>query len=226
MSTSSFNLPPPPGFRGFDENVPLTFYTRNLPHWRQKGATYAVTFRFNDALPQSKLQELKRHRERWEQQHPEPRSERDWKLFGQIVIRNTERWLDEGYGECHFRDAGLAAKMVDALRFYEQTKCSVPCFVVMPNHVHAVMRPLEQHQLEDVLQVMKGFVANRINQTLGRSGSIWKEESYDRIIRDSEHLYRVVQYLGRNGRNAGLPDGQFVRWISPEWIEAGWGFED
>ena len=82
MSTPSFNLPPPPGFRGLDENLPLTFYTRNLPHWRQKGATYAVTFRLNDALPQSKLQELKRHRARWEQQHPEPRSERDWKCSG------------------------------------------------------------------------------------------------------------------------------------------------
>jgi len=226
MSIFSFNLPPPPGFRGFDENVPVTFYTRNLPHWRQKGATYAVTFRFSDALPQAKLQELKRHRKRWEQQHPEPRTECDWNLFAKTVTLKTEHWLDQGYGECHFRNAALASKMVDALQFYEQTKCSVPCFVVMPNHVHAVMKPLEQHQLEDILKVMKGFVANQINQTLGRSGSIWQEESYDRIIRDPEHLYRVVQYLGRNGQQAGLPSDQFSRWICSDWIEAGWNFDD
>ena len=38
-----WNLPAPPGFVGFDPNKPMRFYERNLPHWRQEGATYFTT---------------------------------------------------------------------------------------------------------------------------------------------------------------------------------------
>ena len=52
-------LPPaPPGFRGLDPNKSLRIYTRHLPHWRQDGATYFVTFRLADSLPEAKLIEI------------------------------------------------------------------------------------------------------------------------------------------------------------------------
>ena len=35
------------------------------------------------------------------------------------------------------------------------------------------------------------------------SAGLWAQESYDRIIRDEDHLYRVVQYIGRNGKSSG-----------------------
>ena len=41
-------------------------YQRHLPHWRQDGATYFVTFRLADSLPQSKLDELKALKAEWE----------------------------------------------------------------------------------------------------------------------------------------------------------------
>ena len=57
------NLETPPGFRGLHPDVPVTVYYRHLPHWRQDGATYFVTFRLDDALPQCKLDELARFAE-------------------------------------------------------------------------------------------------------------------------------------------------------------------
>ena len=60
-----WNLPAPPGFRGFDEHRPVRFYRRHLPHWRQEGITYFVTFRLADALPQAKLRELAAMRKEW-----------------------------------------------------------------------------------------------------------------------------------------------------------------
>ena len=168
---------------------------------------------------------LKRHRDRWEDEHPD-KNEDDWRDYAKDVMRMTERWMDEGYGACHFRKPNLATVMADALRFYEDSKCSVLCFIVMPNHVHAVMSPLAGNELEEVLQRMKGWVARQINRELGQKSTIWAQESYDRIIRDEEHLFRAVQYVGRNGRAAGLGDGEYLRWICEEWIDAGWGFRD
>ena len=240
-----FNLAAPPGFVAFDEQRPVHIYQRHLPHWRQEGATYAVTFRLDDALPQSKLQELKRHRARWELANPEPREEIQWKTFAQQVTTMTERWIDRGYGACHLHNA-IATLVADALRFYEKTKCRVPCFTVMPNHIHAIMTPLRGFELEKILQTVKGWTARQINLKLDNSSNsplpnsaacnrqkndiesrnLWAQESYDRIIRDEEHLFRIVQYIGRNGRTAKLKPNEYLRWISQEWRDAGWGFRD
>jgi hypothetical protein len=61
MSTSNeiWNPPPPTGFRGLRDDVPLTKYDGLLSHWRQSGATDFVTFRLADSLPQARLQQLK-----------------------------------------------------------------------------------------------------------------------------------------------------------------------
>jgi putative transposase len=57
-------------------------------------------------------------------------------------------------------------------------------------------------------------------------GKRGQRESFDRIVRDEEHLWRVVQYIGANPRRAGLLVGETSLWIRPEWVELGWRFED
>src|SRR6516165_10187995 len=65
-----WNLPAPPGFQGLHPDKPVTVYQRHLPHWRQEGATYFVTFRLADSLPQYKLDELAALKEESERRHP------------------------------------------------------------------------------------------------------------------------------------------------------------
>jgi hypothetical protein len=65
-----------------------------------------------------------------------------------------------------------------------------------------------------------------LEQLETRHGTLWQEESYDRIVRDEEHLFRVVQYVGNNPGKAGLPREQWHRWVHPDWEAAGWGFRD
>ena len=61
MTVETWNREAPPGFQGLHSDIPVTFYYRHLPHWRQDGATYFVTFRLADSLPQMKLRELTDH---------------------------------------------------------------------------------------------------------------------------------------------------------------------
>jgi putative transposase len=221
-----FNLQTPPEFRGFDEHIPLKVYHRHLPHWRQDGATYFVTFRLDDALPQVKVRELQEMRKRWEFEHPEPRNNADWEEFTKSVTVKSERWLDEGYGCCHFRQPVMAKLLGDSLVHFHRKRCFTSCYVVMPNHCHLVIQPFSGYELEKVLQICKGYVARQINLVMKKRSTVWQEESYDRIIRDEEHLYRIIQYIGRNPAMAGLPRDQWVRWIEPSWQAAGWDFID
>ncbi len=97
---------------------------------------------------------------------------------------------------------------------------------MMPNHVHVIAKPLGQWRLEQILDSWKGFVGHSVNKAMNRSGALWQEESYDRIIRDEEHLFRVVQYIGNNPSKAGLPESAWVRWIHPTWEQDNWGYQD
>jgi putative transposase len=69
---ANWNLQPPPGFQGLREDLRLTVYEQILPHWRQDRATYFVTFRLDDSLPQSKLRELEFFMAEWQRRHPQP----------------------------------------------------------------------------------------------------------------------------------------------------------
>ena len=65
MTVTTWNRPAPAGFQGLRDDLPLQVYSRHLPHWRQHGATYFVTFRLADSLPQSKLRELELIKAAW-----------------------------------------------------------------------------------------------------------------------------------------------------------------
>ena len=224
--SSNWNLPPPAGFRGLRDDLPLTVYQQLLPHWRQPGATYFVTFRLADSLPQSKLHELRGIKTEWERRNPPPRTESQLDDIAREIFRRIDGWLDQGMGSCVLQEPKLAQRVVEAMHDGDGAEYELGCYVVMANHVHAVVRPLisSESDLEDIIQRWKGRSAVEINRLRGASGTLWQRESFDRIIRDEEHLWRVIQYIGRNPRNAGIDPSMCPLWIRPSWIECGWNF--
>ena len=220
------NLDPPPGFYGLDPDKPIHYYFRKLPHWRQDGATYFVTFRLGDSLPQTKLEELRIFREQFHLEFgAEPSRDNAEKLAKEVMAR-VEKWLDQGIGECHLRMPQLSNEIASALHFFDDQRYELDCFVVMPNHIHAIAKPTVpvEYPLEKILQSWKRHSANQINKLLNQSGEFWQSESFDRIIRDEDHLYRAIQYVGNNPRLANLTVGEYVLWMRPEWERLGWGF--
>lgn len=222
-----WNLPPP-GFQGLRDDLPLTVHHRTLPHWRQDGATYFVTFRLADSLPQTKLQELRHFKREWELQNPPPRSNEAEETITQHVIQRVERWLDQGMGSCVLQSSALSRFLAQALHARDDTHYELGCYVVMPNHAHVIVRPLDPaaYSLDKILKSWKASSACAINRELSVNGTLWQHESFDRIIRDEEHLYRVIQYIGRNPRLAGLSMDDVRLWIRPSWVELGWDFEE
>jgi REP element-mobilizing transposase RayT len=222
----NFNLSPPPDFHGFDPNKRLRVYTRNLPHWRQAGATYFVTFNLADALPTAKRNELASMRRVWENRYPPPRDESTWTEYAKVMFQKVEKWLDIGFGKCWFQYDGYAGELRRTILHFHEVRYEVGCFVIMPNHCHLVIRPFETFELEEEVGAMKNITAIFVNKEEGRQGQLWHQESYDRIIRDAEHLYRVIQYIGANPRRAGIPHEKWLRWINPDWQLRGWDFHD
>jgi putative transposase len=200
----------PPGFTALDPTKPITRYFRHLPHWRQDGATYFVTYRLNDALPTSVKESLEIERA-WLKEHPEA-EEAEQRLRQVLVLLN--KVLDQGYGACHMRTVAHREILSEVFEHSDRDRYDLFTHVIMPNHVHLVCRPLGDWSLQSAVQSWKGISARRMNQHMGKAGSLWQDESYDRIVRDSEHLKKVVRYIHRNHVEC-LEYSTF--YIRPEW---------
>jgi putative DNA methylase len=95
-----------------------------------------------------------------------------------------------------------------AIRHFAGTRYSLREWVVMPNHGHVVVTPLDSQSLSSILHSWKSFTATAINRHLVRSGALWQKESFDHIVRSAEQLERIEQYIHDNPR--GLTADQYT----------------
>jgi REP element-mobilizing transposase RayT len=126
------------------------------------------------------------------------------------------------------REAQAAAEVERTLKYYDGEQYELSAYVVMPNHVHLLVRPYSDklHPLERLEQAWKSNSARNINSLRNAAGTLWQPESFDRMIRDEEHLWKCLQYIGSNPRRAGLACEAYPRWVRPEWIALGWKFAE
>ncbi len=176
----------------------------NLPHWRQESVTYFVTFRTADSLPQEKLLQWLTEKDEWLQLHPKPHDQKTRKAYYEQFPDRIQKWLDQGYGECLLKEPEYKTIVVDALLYFDGERYDLDEYVVMANHVHAVVTPKKGHELSAILHSWKSFTSTKINKKAGKHGAFWQKESFDHIVRTPEQLERIRRYIrehscGRRG---------------------------
>jgi len=171
----------------------LGWYDRGyIPHFEGGEIAQFLTFRLADSMPQEVL-------ERW-------RTELDLSTKeDQTAFRKRiERYLDQGYGECCLRDSRISELVEETLLKFEGEKYSLISWVIMPNHVHILLKPFENEELGKIMHSIKSFTAHGANILLGKKGKFWQAETFDRYIRNSDHFVNVVRYIEHNPVKARL----------------------
>ncbi|MBI5868064.1 MAG: transposase [candidate division Zixibacteria bacterium] len=103
-----------------------------------------------------------------------------------------------------------ARRLVIASSLHDHgTKYEFILGVVMPDHVHLLLRPMETSpgvwpDLHMILKSVKGVSARRINQLMGTTGTVWQDESFDRIVRDEEEFQEKCNYILNNPIKSSL----------------------
>jgi len=152
-----------------------------------------VTFRLADSLPRAVL-------DRWtiELAHLEEKN---------IQVERRHRiecYLDKGMGDAWLKNPEVANVVQNALLYFDSQRYRLPSWVIMPNHVHALLVPSRGHSLSSILHSWKSFSSNQANKVLGRSGEFWQEDYFDRYIRNAKHFGDAVDYIENNPVKAGL----------------------
>jgi hypothetical protein len=161
-----------------------------LPHVKREGASYFVTFRLADSLPKEVLLRFEHERAerlRWLNSSPDA-AERDVDAeVNRDFQRQIERYLDRGAGSCHLRRDEIAELVVNAMKHFHEQRYLLHEWVVMPNHVHALLWPKPNNSLSEILKSWKQFTSRRAKKILNLSTEpFWQPESYDHWIRDEE----------------------------------------
>jgi REP element-mobilizing transposase RayT len=104
--------------------------------------------------------------------------------------------------------------LAESMLYFDDTRYELHDFVIMPNHVHAFLRPFDGHDLSEILHSWKSFTANKINDLSGRKGRLWMPESYNHIVRSEAQFMAYQRYIAENPQKAGLRTGQFTTYTS------------
>jgi REP element-mobilizing transposase RayT len=169
------------GFKGW-------YSSKYLPHFDAPGAQQFISYRLADAMPAER-----RH---------------EWEAFLAIEDslekrKKMEAYLDKGHGACHLRDARVAEMVQNNLWHHDGVKYRLLAWVLMPNHLHALIE-VWQVPLGEILKGWKSYTSKEANKLLGRAGTFWEDDYFDRYIRDEDHFWRVLRYIENNPVKAGL----------------------
>jgi len=214
-------------FELFDPQGELSIREGHLPHWRQPGVTYFVTFRTDDSVPQTLLRAWHARRDVWLHRHGIDPSSGRWKAtlrenpdledeYHAKFTRQFMDYLDRGYGKCVLRDRPLAEIVADSLHHFDGERYHLGDFVVMPNHVHLLVCLLGTTEIEQQCRSWKKFTAGKINAALRRYGRFWQEESFDHLVRNVDQFERLQRYIGNNPAKAALRLDECLAYVRPK----------
>jgi REP element-mobilizing transposase RayT len=98
---------------------------------------------------------------------------------------------------------------LNACRHFDGQRYTLWAAVITPDHVHLLLQPKEIEagqwwSLSSLFHSVKSFTSKEINKLLTRKGSVWQDESCDRIFRDEQEFLEKWNYIRNNPVNKGL----------------------
>ena len=182
-----------------EKNLHKGWHTRGyLPHFDAGNILQFITFRLADSVPSEVIDQWKQEL-RWHEGMDAASKE------AVELRKRIEKYEDSGKGACYLRDERIARLVEDALKRFNGERYRLIAWCIMPNHVHVLIKMMDA-PLPDIVKEWKSYTAHAANKILGRSGTFWMPDYFDRYIRDEEHFRTTVDYIFQNPVQAGLVD--------------------
>jgi len=93
-------------------------------------------------------------------------------------------------------------------RYRDAGKFKFHAFVVMPNHLHAVLTPAPDVAIERCAQLIKGGFSFAVRKDV--TGEIWQESYHPHRVTDEEDLRNQILYIVNNPVRKGLADYRHI----------------
>ena len=94
--------------------------------------------------------------------------------------------------------------VLNAIQFLDGKRYELFAAVIMDDHVHIVINPTDT--LSKIMHSIKSFTAHEINKALNRTGKVWQDENYDRVLRNEEEFLEKLNYIANNPIKSNLAE--------------------
>ncbi len=178
----------------FEEELKGYYKRSGIPHYDNDIVYQFITFRLHDSIPQ-KVIEYKKNELATMKDSLDKDSE-EYERQQQFL----HRYEDKGYGQCYLKNPKVYEIVENALKFFDKVRYDLIEMIIMPNHVHIMIRPYEGQHLHNIIQSWKSFTAKKANLILNRRGEFWMKDYFDRYIRNEEHFIKVINYIRNNDK--------------------------
>ena len=87
--------------------------------------------------------------------------------------------------------------MIDTLfRYRDQNRFALHAFVVMPDHIHAMITPAGDHATSRCVQLIKGGYSFAVREQF--KGEVWNQGCHEHRVRDAADFEAQKQYIANN----------------------------
>jgi len=136
-----------------------------------------------------------------------------WRLAGSVYFVTWR--LTPSQAELTASERGVTKS---ALEHFNERRYELYAYVVMPDHVHVLVKPLEKQRLQGLVHSWKSFTAHKFRRDYGRKAPIWQEEYFDRIVRDEKEFLDKAHYIINNPLKR-WPEVEEYPWV---WVKYEW----
>ena len=89
--------------------------------------------------------------------------------------------------------------------------CSIHAYVLMTNHVHLLLTPMEKSSVSRMMQYVGRHYVPYINAKYARSGTLWEGRFQASIVDSASYLLACYRYIELNPVRAGMVRSQSRR---------------
>ncbi|NQU42540.1 transposase [bacterium] len=175
-----------------------------LPHYDPRSVVQHVTVHLADSLAPEAIEQIEQSLAALPDDHRQ--AERR---------RRLHEWIDAGHGRCVLRHPKIAAMVRDTFLHFIGVRYHLHAWVVMPNHIHVLVEPLEDWTLAKIVASWKKFTARKIKDFERQRGKMDKNSVEDKD-NDKDGANREIGVP----RNADLLIGRNA--IAPIWHREYW----
>jgi REP element-mobilizing transposase RayT len=164
------------------------WYTRGyLPHYDESEIHQVITCRLGDSLPKHILENMQ-----FELRNVAP------EFMETKRRKKIEKYLDMEHGSCILKNLECAKIVEDTWKYFNSVRYDLKAYVIMPNHVHVLIKVYDGFELAKIVRSWKSYSARRINEFVKKdkgiqsagletgapssAPSMWQREYWDRFI--------------------------------------------
>ena len=116
---------------------------------------------------------------------------------------------------CFYSAEDYCRYLDDLKKSASKNYCLVHAYVLMTNHVHILVTPLEENAISQMMQALGRRYVKYFNDTYGRTGTLWEGRFKSSLIDSEMYLLTCMCYIELNPVRASMVEhpGEY-KWSS------------